>query len=73
MTGVQTCALPIYPGRVYSRSQLLGAVWRTTLESYEHNVNTNINRLRAKIEADPAAPHYVITVRGAGYRFVDPS
>lgn len=61
------------PGRVYSRSQLLGAVWRTTLESYEHNVNTNINRLRAKIEADPAVPHYVITVRGAGYRFIDPS
>ena len=61
------------PGRVYSRSQLLGAVWRTTLESYEHNVNTNINRLRAKIEADPAVPHYVITVRGAGYRFTDPS
>jgi DNA-binding response OmpR family regulator len=61
------------PGRVYSRSQLLDAVWRTTLDSYEHNVNTNINRLRAKIEADPANPRYVITVRGAGYRFADPS
>jgi DNA-binding response OmpR family regulator len=61
------------PGRVYSRAQLLNAVWRTTLDSYEHNVNTNINRLRAKIEADPAVPHYVITVRGAGYRFVDPT
>ena len=48
-------------------------MWRTTLESYEHNVNTNINRLRAKIEADPAVPHYVITVRGAEYRFTDPS
>ena len=61
------------PGRVYSRAQLLNAVWRTTLDSYEHNVNTNINRLRAKIERDPANPHYVLTVRGAGYRFVDPS
>ena len=61
------------PGRVYSRAQLLDAVWRTTLDSYEHNVNTNINRLRAKIEADPAMPHYVITVRGAGYRFTDPT
>ena len=48
-------------------------MWRTTLESYEHNVNTNINRLRAKIEADPAVAHYVISVRGAGYRFTDPS
>ncbi len=61
------------PGRVYSRAQLLNAVWRTTLDSYEHNVNTHINRLRAKIEHDPANPHYVLTVRGAGYRFVDPS
>ena len=61
------------PGRVYSRAQLLNAVWRTTLDSYEHNVNTNINRLRAKIELDPANPHYVLTVRGVGYRFVDPS
>lgn len=61
------------PGRVYSRAQLLNAVWRTTLDSYEHNVNTNINRLRAKIEADPANPRYVLTVRGAGYRFADPS
>lgn len=61
------------PGRVYSRAQLLNAVWRTTLDSYEHNVNTNINRLRAKIEKDPADPHYVLTVRGAGYRFIDPS
>ena len=60
------------PGRVYTRSQLLNAVWATTLESYEHNVNTHINRLRAKIEADPAHPNYVLTVRGVGYRFSDP-
>ena len=42
------------PGRVYTRAQLLDAVWGTTLESYEHNVNTHINRLRSKIESDPA-------------------
>ena len=60
------------PGRVYTRSQLLNAVWATTLESYEHNVNTHINRLRAKIEADPAHPSFVLTVRGVGYRFADP-
>ncbi len=59
------------PGRVHSRAQLLDAVWGTTLESYEHNVNTHINRLRAKIEADPANPHYILTVRGVGYRFAD--
>jgi DNA-binding response OmpR family regulator len=59
------------PGRVYTRSQLLDAVWNTTLASYEHNVNTHINRLRAKIEADPAQPTFILTVRGVGYRFAD--
>jgi DNA-binding response OmpR family regulator len=59
------------PGRVYTRSQLLDAVWNTTLASYEHNVNTHINRLRAKIEADPAQPTFILTVRGVGYRFCD--
>ena len=58
-----------HPGRVFSRLQLLDAVWGTTFEGYEHNVNTHINRLRAKIEKDPASPVYVLTVRGAGYRF----
>jgi two-component system, OmpR family, response regulator len=61
------------PGRVFSRSQLLDAVWGTTLESYEHNVNTTINRLRAKIEADPANPRYVLTVRGVGYKLGEQS
>ncbi len=57
-----------HPGRVFSRMQLLDTVWGTTFEGYEHNVNTHINRLRAKIEKDPAVPIYVLTVRGTGYR-----
>jgi DNA-binding response OmpR family regulator len=60
-----------HPGRAFTRMQLLDAVWGTTFEGYEHNVNTHINRLRAKIEADPANPRYVLTVRGVGYRFTD--
>ena len=60
-----------HPGRAFNRTQLLDAIWGTTFEGYEHNVNTHINRLRAKIEADPANPAYVLTVRGLGYRFVD--
>ena len=60
-----------HPGRVFTRAQLLDAVWSTTFEGYEHNVNTHINRLRAKLEADPAEPRYVLTVRGVGYRFND--
>jgi DNA-binding response OmpR family regulator len=61
-----------HPGRAFTRMQLLDAVWGTTFEGYEHTVNTHINRLRAKIEADPANPRHVLTVRGVGYRFMDP-
>lgn len=58
-------------GRVFSRAQLLDAVWGYNHEGYEHTVNTHINRLRNKIEADPAQPRYIQTVWGVGYRFMD--
>jgi DNA-binding response OmpR family regulator len=58
------------PGRAFTRLQLLDAVWGTTFEGYEHNVNTHINRLRNKVEANPAEPTFIITVRGVGYRFM---
>ncbi len=58
-----------HPGRVYSRVQLLDQVWGYGHEGYEHTVNSHINRLRAKIEQDPAKPHYVLTVWGVGYKF----
>jgi DNA-binding response OmpR family regulator len=57
------------PGRVFSRVQLLESVWGTTYEGYELAVNTHINRLRAKVEVDPAKPRFIQTVRGVGYRF----
>lgn len=57
------------PGRVYTRSQLLSSVWGYGHDGYEHTVNSHINRLRAKIETDPATPTYVITVWGVGYKF----
>ncbi len=60
-----------HPGRVFSRTQLLDAVWGYHHEGYEHTVNTHINRLRAKIERNPAQPHYIRTVWGVGYRFMD--
>ena len=56
------------PGRVFSRSQLLDAVWGYNHDGYEHTVNTHINRLRGKIERDPAHPEFVETVWGVGYR-----
>jgi len=60
-----------HPGQVFSRMQLLEQVWGYQYEGYEHTVNTHINRLRAKIEADPAKPDYILTVWGVGYRFND--
>jgi DNA-binding response OmpR family regulator len=57
------------PGRVYTRSQLLSSVWGYGHDGYEHTVNSHINRLRAKIESDPAVPEYVLTVWGVGYKF----
>ena len=59
------------PGKVYTRSQLLDIVWGYGHEGYEHTVNSHINRLRAKIEEDPAHPEYVLTVWGVGYKFID--
>jgi DNA-binding response OmpR family regulator len=60
-----------HPGRVYKRSQLLGEVWGYGHDGYEHTVNSHINRLRAKIEKNPAQPRYILTVWGVGYRFAE--
>jgi DNA-binding response OmpR family regulator len=59
------------PGKVYSRSHLLDSVWGYGHDGYEHTVNSHINRLRAKIEKDPAHPVYILTVWGVGYKFAD--
>ena len=59
------------PGKVYTRSQLLDTVWGYGYEGYEHTVNSHINRLRGKIEKDPAKPDYILTVWGVGYKFID--
>ena len=58
-----------HPGRVYTRAQLLDLVWGYAHEGYEHTVNSHINRLRAKIERDPARPDFIRTVWGVGYKF----
>ncbi len=58
-------------GRVFTRSQLLDEVWGYGHDGYEHTVNSHINRLRAKIEANPAQPVYILTVWGVGYKFAE--
>jgi DNA-binding response OmpR family regulator len=59
------------PGRVFTRSHLLDSVWGHGYEGQEHTVNSHINRLRAKIEDDPAHPRFILTVRGVGYKFTE--
>jgi DNA-binding response OmpR family regulator len=61
------------PGRAYSRPELLSQVWGYQYEGYEHTVNSHINRLRGKIERDPARPVFLRTVWGVGYRFAEPA
>ncbi len=61
-----------YPGRAFRREELLNRVWGYQFSGYDHTVNSHINRLRAKIEPDPAHPRYIQTVWGIGYRFNPP-
>jgi len=56
------------PGRAWSRNDLLDRVWSTDYEGYQRNIDPHINRLRKKLETDPKNPHYVLTVRGLGYK-----
>jgi DNA-binding response OmpR family regulator len=56
------------PAVVFSRRQLLEAVWGDSWGGNEHLVDVHIGHLRRKLSDDPADPRYVITVRGVGYR-----
>ncbi len=60
-----------HPGRVYTRAQLLDLIWGLGYEGYEHTVNSHINRLRAKIERQPARPRFLLTAWGVGYKFAE--
>lgn len=66
------CVFASNPGRVYARSQLLDLVWGCGTGIYEYTVTSHINRLRAKIEPDPANPNVIQTVWGVGYRLQVP-
>ncbi len=61
--------LAAYPGRAYSRLQLLEASQGNAYEGYERTIDAHIKNLRAKIEDDPRNPVYIETVFGVGYRF----
>jgi DNA-binding response OmpR family regulator len=59
------------PGRVYSRQQLLEALWGSADYRDPRTIDVHIRHVREKIERDPSEPAYIFTVRGVGYRFRD--
>jgi DNA-binding response OmpR family regulator len=61
-------ALAQYPGKVYSRLELVNRVQGHDFEGYERTIDAHVKNLRHKLEADPRHPRYVETVHGVGYR-----
>jgi DNA-binding response OmpR family regulator len=59
----------INPRRVFSREDLLDALWDSSFDGDAATVTVHVRRLREKIEQDPSRPERIVTVRGAGYRF----
>ncbi|HEX7949361.1 MAG TPA: response regulator transcription factor [Candidatus Limnocylindrales bacterium] len=64
--------LAAQPGRVFTRSQLLDAVHGVAFESFERAIDAHVKNIRRKLEPDPHAPRYLLTVHGVGYRLADP-
>jgi DNA-binding response OmpR family regulator len=58
-----------HPGQVFSRDELMRAVWQYSFYTDTSTVTVHVRRLRAKIEDDPANPRHLRTVWGVGYRF----
>ncbi len=61
-------ALARYPGRAYSRFELVNLVQGFDLEVFERTIDAHVKNLRKKIELDPRHPRYIETVFGVGYR-----
>ncbi|MEO8070310.1 MAG: response regulator transcription factor [Acidobacteriota bacterium] len=64
-------ALARYPGRVFTRAQLLDAVRGTEVESFERAIDAHVKNVRRKLEVDPHRPRYLLTVYGIGYKFTE--
>ncbi|MEW6094760.1 MAG: response regulator transcription factor [Chloroflexota bacterium] len=64
-------AMARYPGRVFTRAQLLDAVHGVAFESYERAIDAHVKNIRRKVEPNPSEPRYILTVYGVGYKFTD--
>ncbi len=60
-----------YPGRVFTRGQLLDALHGVAFESYERAIDAHVKNVRRKIEPDARRPRYILSVYGVGYKLVD--
>jgi DNA-binding response OmpR family regulator len=60
-----------YPGRVFTRAQLLDALHGVAFESYERAIDAHVKNIRRKIEPCPSEPRYLLTVYGVGYKVTD--
>jgi two-component system alkaline phosphatase synthesis response regulator PhoP len=60
-----------HTGQAFTRAQLLDRLHGVHYDGYDRSVDAHIKNLRRKLEPDPAAPRYVLTVYGVGYRFTD--
>lgn len=58
-------------GRAFSREELLNLCYQDFIEVVDRVIDVHVSKLRQKIEDDPSAPRYILTVRGYGYRFSD--
>ncbi len=58
-----------YPGRVYTRMELVEKVLGYDFEGYERTIDSHVKNLRAKMHDDPRDPTFIWTVHGVGYRF----
>lgn len=61
-----------YPGRVYSRMELVEGVLGYDYEGYERTIDSHVKNLRSKLHEDPKNPRFLYTVHGVGYRFDTP-
>lgn len=62
-------ALAQNPGVVFSREQLLDKVHGIAYDGFDRSVDSHIKNLRRKLETNPLAPQYILTVYGIGYKF----